>query len=366
MFNAIVDTKQTFSLNSDKKIVTPGKKYVVSTQVAGIKGEPFSAYFGVLSLDSENYEADRKILWLNDFSGSKKRSSIIFRAVTNNVIFIYRINSETPVISNCQYELLPINDVTIYETRDDTIENYDDVKNYAVARAKDSSDQEEVVLRQEEDFNTQTRSVIDEFHKIYYGTEGQPRRWQNTHWLGVKALKCPLDMWIYQEIIFELKPDFIIESGTWNGGSALFLATVCDSINKGLVVTIDINRKKEFPIHNRIKYITGSSVDEQTINEVRKIIGSSLNKVLVVLDSDHSKKHVLEEMEIYGEFVSKGSYLIVEDTNLNGHPVSPEQGPGPMEAVEEFLKNHDEFIIDKEREKFLLTFSPNGYLKKIK
>jgi cephalosporin hydroxylase len=85
---------------------------------------------------------------------------------------------------------------------------------------------------------------------------------------------------------------------------------------------------------------------------------------MVILDSDHHKDHVLRELEIYSKFVTNGSYIIVEDTNINGHPVRPKFGPGPTEAVKEFLKGSRDFVIDKSREKFFLTFNPNGYLKK--
>jgi len=88
-------------------------------------------------------------------------------------------------------------------------------------------------------------------------------------------------------------------------------------------------------------------------------------KAIVILDSDHGKEHVLDELRIYSRFVSRDSYLIVEDTNLNGHPVNPDFGPGPMEAVQDFLKNNDQFIIDKSREKFYLTFSPGGFLRRV-
>ena len=86
---------------------------------------------------------------------------------------------------------------------------------------------------------------------------------------------------------------------------------------------------------------------------------------MVVLDSDHSKAHVRRELDRYREFVTVGSYLVVEDTNVNGHPVMPEHGPGPFEAVQEFLPEHPEFQIDHAREKFLLTYFPGGYLKRI-
>jgi len=205
-------------------------------------------------------------------------------------------------------------------------------------------------------------SIINDFHKIYYGDSGS-HRWEKTSWLGIQTLKCPLDLWIYQEIIYEVKPDIIIETGTWSGGSALFLATICDKINNGIIFSIDIT-SKAFPIHDRIKFFTGSSTDEEIFKKVSGPIKKT-DKVLAILDSDHSKDHVLKEMELYGELITKDSYLIVEDTNINGHPVLPNWGPGPMEAVKEFLSHHSEFSIDKDKEKLLMTFNPNGYLKKI-
>ena len=84
----------------------------------------------------------------------------------------------------------------------------------------------------------------------------------------------------------------------------------------------------------------------------------------MILDSDHSRDHVLDELRLYSRFVTPGGYLVVEDTNVNGHPVFPEHGPGPMEAVEEFLAESDEFEIDLAREKFFLTFNPRGFLRK--
>ena len=206
------------------------------------------------------------------------------------------------------------------------------------------------------------KNIINQFHVLYYNSLSQT--WNNTYWMGIPVLKCPLDLWIYQEIIFKTRPDIIIECGTAKGGSALYLASVCDLVNNGRVITVDIEDNKDKPKHKRITYLLGSSISKQIIEKIKKLVGNK--KIMVILDSDHSKQHVLSELKIYSKFVTKGSYLVVEDTNINNHPVLSNFGPGPMEALKEFLKENKNFIIDKEKEKFYLTFNPKGYLKKIK
>ena len=146
----------------------------------------------------------------------------------------------------------------------------------------------------------------------------------------------PLDLWVYQEILHELRPRFIVECGTAAGGSALFLASVCELLGVGEVVTVDIEERPGRPAHDRITYLRGSSVAEDVVGRVKGLVRDAA-PVLVILDSDHSREHVLRELRLYGEIVTPGSYLIVEDTNVNGHPVSELHGPGPMEAVEQFL-----------------------------
>ena len=209
------------------------------------------------------------------------------------------------------------------------------------------------------------KDVVNQFHKLYYTSKNFDKTWGSTSWLGIPTQKCPLDAWIYQEIIFEIKPDVIIECGTKYGGSALFLASICDLLNQGEIITIDIEDKKDKPQHKRIKYLLGSSTSEEIIKQVKELIGNK-NKIMVILDSDHSKEHVLNELKIYSAFVTKESYIIVEDTNINGHPVAPDFGPGPMEAVRQFLKENQSFVIDRSTEKFYMTFNPDGYLKRIK
>ena len=212
-------------------------------------------------------------------------------------------------------------------------------------------------------FSRNSENIPAQFHSLYYSSP--ERTWKNTRWLGHRTMKCPLDLWIYQEILHDLKPDVVIETGVNEGGGAAFLVSIMDSIGKGKLITVDIELLEGRPIHERITYIKGSSTEEKIVEQIFQMIRDS-KVVLVILDSDHNKPHVLKEMEIYSKFVTPNSYMIVEDSNVNGHPIMPNWGEGPFEAVEEFLKNNDSFEIDKDREKYYMTFNPNGYLRKIK
>lgn len=203
--------------------------------------------------------------------------------------------------------------------------------------------------------------IVRRFHRLYYGQ--RERTWTNTFFLGVPLAKCALDLWIYQEIIYEVRPDVIVETGTAHGGSALYLATLCDIVGNGRVITIDLVARDGLPQHGRITYLTSSSVAEAAVESVRRMIRPG-ERVLVILDSDHARAHVLEEMRLYGEMVTPGSYLIVEDSNINGHPVHRTHGAGPREAIADFLKTTTAFEVDSSREKFFMTFNPGGYLRK--
>lgn len=205
-------------------------------------------------------------------------------------------------------------------------------------------------------------AVTEAFHLAYYNNA--ETTWKNTYWMGVPTQKCPLDLWVYQEILHEIRPDVLIETGTLRGGSALFFASMFDLLGKGRVITIDVH-EQERPQHNRIRYVTGSSTSEQIVSAVRQLISAD-EKIMVVLDSDHTAAHVLGEMQAYGPLVVPGSYMIVEDTNVNGRPVLPDFGPGPAEAVEEFLRVEQGFVQDRTREKFGMTFCVGGYLKRIR
>jgi cephalosporin hydroxylase len=205
------------------------------------------------------------------------------------------------------------------------------------------------------------RTLVEWFHRLFYYDGAST--WSNTTWLGVSLQKCPLDLWVYQELLASVKPAVIVECGTAFGGSAYFLASLCELLEHGEVITIDVESRTDRPVHERVTYLTGSSTDPATVASVEEFI-SGRGPVLVLLDSDHSKAHVLSELRLYAPLVTPGSYLVVEDSNVNGHPVLPDFGPGPMEAIKEFLEGDTEFSVDRSREKYFLTFNPSGYLRK--
>jgi cephalosporin hydroxylase len=207
----------------------------------------------------------------------------------------------------------------------------------------------------------QRRRIVSRFHRLYY-YEGE-RTWANTSWLGARAQKCPLDLWIYQEILHETRPDLIVETGTADGGSALFLASILDLLGNGRVITIDVEARAARPQHERIEYVTASSTAPEIVAQVQAVAARA-GSVMAILDSDHSREHVLAELRAYGDLVTPGNYLVVEDTNLGGHPIWPDFGPGPMAAAREFLAERTDFALDPQREKFGLTFNPNGFLRK--
>ena len=195
--------------------------------------------------------------------------------------------------------------------------------------------------------------------------------WDNMWFLGIRIKKNPMDLWMMQQIIGEVEPDFIIEAGTDHGGSALFWAASLEllGLQDSRVITIDIADRTE-SVSQRglwqkyVEFIHSSSTDPETVDAIaRRVKGK---RVLVVLDSNHAANHVLEELRMYGPLVTPGSYLVVEDTNIDGVPVSPEFGPGPMTAVLEYMATGGDglYEVDLARESFVLTFNPGGWLRR--
>lgn len=200
----------------------------------------------------------------------------------------------------------------------------------------------------------------------------------NFSWMGRPIIQYPQDMIAMQEIIWELKPDLIIETGIAHGGSLVYYASILELIGKGEVLGIDIdirqhNRKEieKHPMFKRIKMIEGSSIDETITAEVSK---HAKNKacVMVSLDSNHTHDHVLQELLLYSPFVTKDSYLVVFDTIVEYLPDDYlpgrawSTGNNPKTAIDQFLKTNQNFRIDENIDhKLLVSVAPGGYLKRI-
>lgn len=212
----------------------------------------------------------------------------------------------------------------------------------------------------------QGRELIAQVNDVFYssGVGGA------LNWRGRQLLKAPTDLWTYVELLQRLAPSAILETGTHQGASATFFADLLALLDIPCsVVTVDINPKWSFdPATKGIVSITGYSTEPDVVAQVRTAVAAALKRrpghVLVTLDSDHSEANVARELELYAPLVTPGSYLVVEDTNVNGHPSFPAHGPGPWEAAEKFLAAHGEFTVDLDCQRFLITNNPRGWLKR--
>jgi cephalosporin hydroxylase len=201
----------------------------------------------------------------------------------------------------------------------------------------------------------------------------------NFDWLGRPFIQVPQDIVALQEIIWKTKPDLIIETGIAHGEGLIFYASMLELLGEGEVIGIDVeirphNRKEieKHPLSKRIIMFEGSSTDDKIVREVEKIVKRH-KKVMVCLDSLHTHEHVLNELNIYSKFVTKGNYLVVFDTIIEFFPKGffkdrPwDKGNNPYTAVKEFLKHNKNFVVDKEIEnKLLITCAPGGYLLRVK
>lgn len=211
-------------------------------------------------------------------------------------------------------------------------------------------------------------------------TLGSYKYTYNFSWLGIPIIQCPQDVVAVQEIIWKTKPDLIIETGVAHGGSLILSASILHLLNgKGRVLGVDIDLRphnveaiENHPLASRINLIQGSSTEIGTVEQIKRHIQPD-DKLMVILDSNHTHEHVLKELELYNSLVTKNSYLIVMDTVVEEmpddyFPTHPwGKGNNPKTAVHEFLKTTDRFEIDESiHNKLLITVAPDGYLKCVK
>lgn len=224
--------------------------------------------------------------------------------------------------------------------------------------------------------NTPLKQAASQFN-----TESNKAQYSyNFSWMGRPIIQYPQDMIAMQELIWEIKPDLIIETGIAHGGSLIYYASLLELIGNGEVLGIDIDirqhNRKEIELHpmfKRIKMIEGSSISQEIVDKVAAF-AKNKKRVMVSLDSNHTHEHVLQELRLYSPFVSLGSYIVVFDTIVEDLPdgyFSQKRpwgiGNNPKTAVNEFLKSTDNFVIDYAVDnKLLISVAPGGYLRRIK
>ena len=209
--------------------------------------------------------------------------------------------------------------------------------------------------------------VVNRFNDFYYssGTAG------DLNWRGLPMIKNPCDLWMIVDLFQKLRPTVIIETGTHHGASATYYADMLQLLGIPCdILTLDLNPKWSYDpatknIHSFVGFSTDAKIAAQVKAKVAEIQKKRPGHVMVMLDSDHSEENVTAEIALYADLVTKGSYLIVEDTNVNGHPSAPTHGPGPYEAVEKFLATTRNFERDLSCQRYLLTYNPGGWLKRV-
>lgn len=193
----------------------------------------------------------------------------------------------------------------------------------------------------------------------------QTKNSQHVRWLGQQITQNPLDLMTIQDTIAELRPDLIIETGTWRGGSSFFFGNLFDLLGtEGQIVTIDVANYVT-RTHPSVTYLRGSSTSTEILNVVTERVSATRGPILVILDSDHSAHHVRQEMEVYSRFVTRGSYLLVQDGIVDTSPLFRRERPGPLAAVKHFVAEHPEFEVDVARsQRFIITDHPMGWLRR--
>ncbi len=204
-------------------------------------------------------------------------------------------------------------------------------------------------------------ATLQAYHNVWYNAQ---HTWHYTQFLGVGLMKAPNDLWAYQDLINLHRPTAIIETGTYQGGSALWFAFLMDmlQIEGGRIFTIDFEDHRRCD-HPRITFLAGDSTDPDVCAAIADQIGED-ERLLISLDADHSAKHVKAELELYAPLTAKGDWLVVEDTNIAW--AGDDGDPGARGGLEAYLWKHQgEFRQDVLLERWLLTMHPGGWLQRI-
>lgn len=224
----------------------------------------------------------------------------------------------------------------------------------------------------------QQDSVLQKKSLDWVGETAPHKYTYNFSWMGRPIIQFPQDMIAMQEIIWAQRPDYIIETGIAHGGSIIYYASLFELIGHGEVIGVDIDIRQHnreaieaHPMSKRISMIQGSSIDAALVAGIREKVAGK--KVLVVLDSNHTHEHVLEELRLYAPLVSEGSYCVVMDTVVEDMPEDafPDRpwgkGNNPKTAVWAYLKENHDFAIDASiHSKLLITVAPDGYLRRVR
>ncbi len=211
--------------------------------------------------------------------------------------------------------------------------------------------------------------IIRDFSTLYWKTRLAN---EGTTWLGTTVQQVPSDMWVMQEIIVRQKPDFVIETGTLKGGSALFFATLFHAFkDSGRVITVNIKKEtdpatEEMPVFKEhVIQIIGDASSEETVRKIEAIVQGK--SALVMIDDYHEWRHVLKELPLYARFVKTGGYMVLHDTKNDTYARKlAHRYEGPLKAARKFIEDGAPFEFDRTMEKFLLTYCPMGFLKRVR
>ena len=187
---------------------------------------------------------------------------------------------------------------------------------------------------------------------------------ENVRYRGVLTWKNVLDLWVYQEILWETGVEVVVEIGVRHGGTTLWLSDTMRSFvgERARIIAIDLERPA-LALPSNVTLIQGDSLADKTVREVRELCAG--RKTMVMADGNHAAAHVLEELRLYTPLIAEGCYFIAEDGIVDVMDWK-EHTPGPLVAARQFVAECDEFVIDHAREKFLLTYAPDGFLKRVK